>query len=308
MSNHPETKATLEVCMFGGASSLPILAAAELGIFEAAGLDVNIHLTRGSAELMEGLLDGTYDIVHAAPGNFIAWRDRTAAPITAWLGGTSGPIRLIAARDVTELAGLAGREIAVDAVTSGFVSILRKMLRSAGLREEDVDLVPLGATSLRFDALMAGETSASMLTLPWSIQAARSGLQVIGDQEDVLPRLQGSCAASLEGWLDANGATADAYVRAISASLTWLNDARNAGDATALVVKHYDVASDIADEVRTAIMDPRTGWPPSGMIDPVGMEMVCELRTENGQPPAHPAEEYYTLEPYRRVFGFSLLD
>ena len=63
MSNHPETKATLEVCMFGGASSLPILAAAELGIFEAAGLDVNIHLTRGSAELMEGLLDGTYDIV-----------------------------------------------------------------------------------------------------------------------------------------------------------------------------------------------------------------------------------------------------
>ena len=298
----------VEICMFGGASSLPIIVASERGIFAASGLDVNVHLTKSSASLMEGLLDRTFDLVHAAPGNFIAWRDRTQAPIVAWLGGTSGPIRLLAQPSVATLSDLSGRDIGVDAVTSGFVSVLRKILRAGGVAEDDVDLVPLGATNLRFEALKAGTTSATMLTLPWAIVAEKAGFRVLAEQDDVLPRLQGSCAASLAPWLDDHHAIADAYVRALSASLTWLNDPKNAADATNIVKDYYNLDADVADDVRNAIMDPRTGWPPSGMIDPVGMEAVCQLRTENGQPPQAPAESYYTLEPYQRVFGFGMVD
>ncbi len=308
MTDHHENTTVIDVCMFGGASSLPIIVASERGMFAASDLNVNIHLTKSSADLMEGLLDGRFGLVHADPGNFIAWRDRTKAPVLAWLGGTSGPIRLIAQPSISNLRELAGRDIAVDSITSGFVSVLRKILRTAGLDEDDVELVPLGATALRFEALNAGTTSATMLTLPWAIVAQRAGFQVLADQDDVLPRLQGSCAASLAPWLDDHSSVADAYLRAISASLTWLNDPSNSADATALVEDHYGIDADVADDVRRAIMDPRTGWPPSGMIDPVGMELVCQLRTENGQPPEGPANMYYTLDPYLRVFGFGMLD
>ena len=61
----------LRVCLFSGASSLPIRIADHLGLLSAAGFATELHLTKGSKQLMEGLLDGRYDVVHAAPDNFI---------------------------------------------------------------------------------------------------------------------------------------------------------------------------------------------------------------------------------------------
>jgi ABC-type nitrate/sulfonate/bicarbonate transport system substrate-binding protein len=297
----------LRVCTFAGASSLPLFVAADRGLFDAVGLDVELVATRSSDELMTGLLEERFEIVHAAPDNYITWRDRTNAPIVAWIGGTSGPISLVAARDVATVADLRGREIAVDAVASGFVSVLRKILRQAGLAEEDVALVPIGATNLRFEALRDGRTSATMLTLPWSVLAAEAGCNVLADQRDVLPRLQGSCAASLQPWLEANDRAADAYLRALVAALTWSYAPAHAGAIRDLIAARYGVDARHAEAVRVALLDPVAGWPPSAFIDPVGMDLVCELRTENGQPPAQPPDAYYTLAPYGRVLGTTLV-
>ena len=123
----------LRICLFSGASSLPIRVADHMGMFERAGLAADHHLTRGSRELMEGLLAGRYDVVHAAPDNFIDWRDRTGADIVAWIGGASGPLQLIGSPEVAGVGDLAGRGIAVDSPESGFVSILMMILRAGGL-------------------------------------------------------------------------------------------------------------------------------------------------------------------------------
>ena len=68
--------------------------------------------------------------------------------------------------------------------------------------------------------------------------------------------------------------------------------------------RRYAVDAELAEEVRAAFTDPRTGWPPSALIDLAGIAAVCELRAENGQPPLHAPATYVSLEPYRRVFGF----
>ena len=150
----------LRVCLFNGASSLPIRIADHLGLLSAAGFATELHLTKGSKQLMEGLLDGRYDVVHAAPDNFIEWRDRTGADIVAWIGGTSGPLQLIGAPELLKVDDLAGHEIAVDSPTSGFVSVLRKILRAGGLATEEVTFVQRGSTQIRYEVLMSGETSA----------------------------------------------------------------------------------------------------------------------------------------------------
>ena len=299
-------RASLRVCTFAGASSLPLFVALERGLFEASGLDVELVATRSSDELMGGLVDRRFEIVHAAPDNFIAWRDRTGAPIVAWIGGTSGPISLVAGPDVAAVSDLRGREIAVDAVASGFVSVLRTILRRAGLTETDVALVPIGATNLRFEALRDGRTSATMLTLPWSILAEEAGCRVLADQRDVMPRLQGSCAASLEPWIAANPDVADAYLRAIVAALTWAYAPGHEVPVRALIAARYGIEDRHAEVVRSALLDPVAGWPPSAFIDPAGMDLVCRLRTENGDPPASSTDAYYTLEPYGRVLGLGL--
>ena len=299
---------TLRVSTFAGASSLPLYVAAERGFFARAGIDVELVVTRSSDELMSGLLDGQYQVVHAAPDNFVAWRDRTGTPIVAWVGGTSGPIVLVGRPGIASVAELAGRAIAVDAPTSGFVSVLRKILRTAGVDPASVRLEPLGATHLRAAALREGRTDASMLTLPWSAAAARDGLPILADARAVAPRLQGSCGGSLQPWLEAHQARADAYLRAIVAALTWLGGPDSHGPARALLEQRYGIEPELAETVRAAFTDPTTGWPASAAIDPAGMDAVLELRIENGVPPREPAAAYVDLRPYRRVLGFGLLD
>jgi len=298
---------TLHVSTFAGASSLPLFVAAELGLFARAGIDVELVATKSSDELMSGLLDGRHEIVHAAPDNFVAWRDRTAAPIVAWLGGTSGPIVLVGRPGIASVAELAGRSIAVDAPTSGFVSVLRKILRTAGVDPASVRLDPLGATHLRAAALREGRTDASMLTLPWSAAAAREGLPILADARTVAPRLQGSCGGSLQPWLTAHATEADAYLRAIVAALTWLGLPESHAPARTLLEKRYGIEPELAETVRAAFTDPTTGWPASAAIDRAGMEAVLELRIENGTPPREPAAAYIDMDPYRRVLGFGLL-
>jgi ABC-type nitrate/sulfonate/bicarbonate transport system substrate-binding protein len=269
---------SVRVCTFAGASSLPLVVAEEVGLFRAAGLDVELIQTRSSDELMTGLVDGTYQVVHAAPDNFIVWRDRMGAPIVAWIGGASGPLALVGRAGLRDLSELRGGRIAVDAPTSGFVSILRKLLREAGIDIEAISLDALGATNLRAAALREGRTDATMLTLPWSAAARRDGLPILAE-------------------------TADAYLRAIVAALTWLAMPTNPEAARDLLSRHYGIEPDLAEEVRAAFADPRSGWSPSAFPDPAGIAAVCELRAENGQRPASPPDTYLDLAPYRRVLG-----
>jgi NitT/TauT family transport system substrate-binding protein len=299
---------TLRVCTFAGASSLPLLVADERGLFTAAGLDVELVQTRSSDELMGGLLDGRFGVVHAAPDNFIAWRDRTGAPIVAWIGGASGPLALVAQPGIASVAELRGRVIAVDAPTSGFVSVLRKILRDQGIAPEEVTLEPLGATHLRAQALREGRADATMLTLPWSAAAVRDGYPVLADGRSAVPRLLGGTGGSLQPWLAAGPDTADAYLRALVAALTWLQLPESRAPACELLTRRYDIDEELAEEVRAAFTDPRGGWPPSAFIDPAGMAAVAALRTDNGQPPREPVDAYVDLGPYRRVLGFGLLE
>lgn len=298
----------LRVSTFAGAASLPVYAALDRGYFAACGLQVEIVETRSSADMMTGLVSGTFQIVHGSPDNVVAWRDRAGADIVAWIGLASGPVALAAAPDIGSLADLRGRPIAVDAPNSGFVSVLRRMLREAEVDPADVVLVPVGATEQRLEALRAGAARATLLTLPWLMSAVDDGFGVLAEQSMVAPRLQGSCGASLGDWLTDHRDAADAYLRAIVAALTWMHLPASRRSVVALVRERFELDDRQAAAVCDAFLDPSTGWPPTARIDPLGMELVCELR-EDGEAPAREApERYYTLDPYARVLGSSLID
>lgn len=296
----------ISVSVFQGISSLPVLIARDKGLFAKLGLSVEVTMTTKSSDLMSGLVDGAFQIVHASPDNFVEWRDRTHAPIVAWMGGASGPVSLVAKPSVGEIPQLAGQHVAVDAVASGYVSLLRRICRRHGLADTDLALDPLGNTKIRFDALLAGETAATMLTLPWATAAVEQGYRFLSDQYDVAPGLQGSAAASVATWATSNPETVDNYYRSICASVAWLQLADHA-TVSELIANHYSMPARHANAVRDALLNSVTGWPSSAKIDPRGFEVLCELRRENGQPPALDPDAYFTLEPYRRVLGFGLV-
>ena len=294
---------TVRVCFFPGAGVLPVLAAANNGMFSEAGLEVELIETRSSTDLMQGLIAGDYDIVHAAPDNFIAWADRTQSEVVAWIGGTSGPLTLVSAPDIADVAQLRGRSIAVDSPTSGFSSVLQTILHAAGLGPDDYHLDPIGATHLRYQALTRGDTVATLVSLPLSLQAEAEGFHLLADHTAVIPRFQGGAGGSLRGWLDGNTATADSYLASLQRSLTWLYAPNDPEDVIELVAELYEMERAQAAALCAAILDPVHGWPPSALIDTVGMEIVCELRASTIGPPALDPASYIDLDPYRRVMG-----
>jgi ABC-type nitrate/sulfonate/bicarbonate transport system substrate-binding protein len=298
---------SVRVCTFTGAAAVPIHVARERGYFAAAGLDVDIAETRGSNELMRGLLDGTFQVVHGAPDNVVAWSDREEVDIVAWIGLASGPVALVAGPEVAGIADLRGRRVAVDAPQSGFVSVLRRMLSDGGVAPDDVELAPIGATQLRYEQLRDHAVDATILTLPWLLNALDEGFRILAEQHDIVPRLQGSCGASTRTWLEGNGAAADAYLRGVVAALTWLYLPSSGGAVRELVRDRFGLSDRHAAAVCDAFLDPRTGWPPSARLDPAGMELVCALRASGDTPARQRPERYYTLDPYARVMGSSLL-
>ncbi len=148
----------VHISTFRGVSALPLEVARQHSLFFRNGLEVTISYTRSSDELMGGLLDGSFEIVHAAPDNFIACRDRTDAAIVAWIGGSSGPINLVARPEIGAIQELRGARLAVDARGSGWAPILIRLLSGAGLGPDDCELVTTGATPPLTDSLRQAQT------------------------------------------------------------------------------------------------------------------------------------------------------
>lgn len=301
LPDRPLPLGTVPVGTFGGASALPVLVAIEIGAFQRRGLVVQAVRAPGSSALRTGLADGTYLVVHAAPDNVIAWRDDTDLPVKAWIGGSNGPIALVAshARAVRDLRGA---RIAVDAPGSGFAPILRQILAGDGLAEADVLITSLGATRGRYEALRDGRVDATMLTLPWSTLAERDGATVLADHRAVAPDLLTSCGASLGPWLASadGGAQVAAYLGGYADAVAWLCDPANDAAAAAALALETGIEAGVARDVLAVMRDSAVGWPRGGMIRAAGMAAVATLRATVAGPPHEPVDAYLDLGPTGR--------
>jgi NitT/TauT family transport system substrate-binding protein len=294
----------VQVGTFGGASAFPLLVAERLGLFASVGLQVTTERTTDSGTLRRGLAEGRLRIAHLAPDNVLAWRDGAAGrqeplAVSAWLSGSNGPIALVARR-VTSIADLHGACIGVDARSSGFAPILRRLLAGAGVGEDDVELVELGATRGRAAALLEGRVDATMLTLPWISLATDAGAIVLADHRAVAPGLLTSCGASLDGWLDGEGRDlAPAYAAALDGAIAWLRGREVTDAAIGWLAEELGVATPVAAATLAVMVDPASGWPRRSAVTPGAMDAVWRLRAEAVGAPGQPPDAYLRPELLR---------
>src|SRR5262249_49411059 len=125
---------------FPGAPTLPIFAALERGLFDAAGITLNMSTTPSSAYQAEHLASGKFHVAGTAFDNIVAYVEgqgpvkmAEAPDFFAFMGATQIELAFITQPDIKDYADIKGKVLAMDALYTGFAFVLYDMLAKAGL-------------------------------------------------------------------------------------------------------------------------------------------------------------------------------
>jgi ABC-type nitrate/sulfonate/bicarbonate transport system substrate-binding protein len=263
----------------------PLVWADHLGTFAKHGIVVETTSTLSSDQIGQGLADGAWDVGIGAVDNVIAWNSERNADlrIVAQLERTI-VMRFCCAPGYADLPEVARDVIAVDSTTNGFVLVLYRALARAGIDWRRCRFDPVGGVRQRFEAMIAGKASSSILVPPFDEMASARGFKVLWRGEDIAPHYPGVVLAVGRRWLAANGETLRRYLAALLDANEWAARSGNAVAArTALATARYSAAAAarLVDEIVPGLAPSLAGWD-----EVVALRRECGLLPEPAPDPA----------------------
>ena len=299
----------LQLINFPGAPNLPIFVGMEKGFFESAGIAPVLNTTPSSTYQIENLVSGKYHIAGTAIDNVVAYTEgqgeillKDEPDVFAFMGATQLELSFVVSPDIKDFHDLRGKTIALDALTTGFAFILYRMLDNAGVRREDVTLVPVGATPERWRSVQDGGHAGTLTIEPFTSSTKAAGYNILETSAQTVDSYQGGCFAA-QRCLAANNR--DALLGFISGyldGLEWTLDPANREEGSQILLQNMPK---INPKTITMVMDklvsPKTGLTPKGQIDKKGFETVLELRSYYSGHALGDISKYLDLEPYRSI-------
>jgi ABC-type nitrate/sulfonate/bicarbonate transport system substrate-binding protein len=297
----------VSVVAFPSPHNWPIWVAQEKGYFDRNGIAVTLVAAPNSKFQLAGLIDGKFDVAMTGIDNVIAYMEgqgeastKKTADIFAFMGaGNAGFLQLVTVPEVKRYADLKGKQLSVDAMTTGYAFVLRKMLEKGGLKFSDVEFVSVGGLQERFQALMDKQQSGSLLISPMHAAAQARGFNLMADADDVLGNYQGTIFAARRSWASDNEAALVGYIRAYHTALDWLYDPLSKPEAVALLRKNMpNMPEAFANQTYEILLHPEKGLNRTGGLNIKGIATVLALRSEYGEPRKKltDAEKYYDLQ------------
>ena len=305
---------TLEVIVFAGGFNWPIWVAQKQGYFAQNGVGVHLMPTPGSEYQLKNLIEGKFDIGMTAIDNVIAYMEGQGEAkvdvkpdLVAIMGGDNGFLRLVSIPEIKTYDALRGKELTVDARTTGYAFVLEKMLQQHGLKDGDYSLVKAGGVLARFEDLMQQKHAGTLLLSPFEIAAQAKGFNLLGSAIDAFGgHYQGLVAATRRSWAKAHKAELVGYIRGYIAGLDWLYDPKNKEAAIALFRENLpSMSPELAAKSYDVLLDPKQGFTRNAAIDRAGVRTVLALRSEYGEPKKslNDPAKYIDLSYYRAARG-----
>src|SRR4051794_5474204 len=272
----------LKVKMFPGAQSLPVLAAAQAGLFARQGLAVEVLFTVNSDEQRNGLAKGEFQIAQSAVDNAVAMVELAGADVVIVAGGDSSMNELFVQPDVRSLAELKRHTLLVDAPDTAYALQLKKILLMGGLRSGvDYQIYPIGGTALRLKGLRENKSyKAAMLNLPFSLDARAAGLKSMGRATDLIGPYQANGAFVLRKWGVAHRDVLERYIAGLIEGTRWATAPANKEATVKILAERLKVSTDTAAKAWEMMIDPKFGIAKDARFDMQGFRNVLALRAE----------------------------
>src|SRR5262245_50179613 len=308
---HAQQSKPIELIVFPGGFNWPIWVAEEKGFFARNGVAVKVTPTPGSAFQLTNLIDGKFDVAITAIDNVIAYSEgQGAAPtketpdLVVFMGGDNGFLRLIAVPEVKAYADLKGKQISVDALTTGYAFVLQELLAKGGLKPDDCELVAAGGVLQRFQALMEKKHTATLLISPFEVNAEAKGFTRLANADDVLGAYQGLVGVTRRAWAKEREKDLVGYIRAYLAALDWLYEPSNRAEAVAILRKNLPTMTDeLAQRSYDILIHPARGFARRAELDVPGIKTVLTLRSKYATPPKPLTDpsKYLDLQYYTKA-------
>lgn len=277
--------------VFPGGFNWPIWTAQDRGYFADDGIEVTLTPTPNSVFQLKKLIEGQFDIAHTAIDNVVAYMEgqgeaelSTEPDLIAFMGGDNGFLALVTQPDIGSYAGLKGKTLSVDAMTTGYAFVLFDLLKRNGLASGDYALERAGGALERWQALQQKKHAGTMLVTPFDIMAKAAGLNVLQHAIEVYGHYQGVVGATRREWAKNNPRTLESYIRGYVAALAFLYDPGNRNESIAILRKNLpQMPEAVAAQCYVTMIAPN-GFSPAAELDPAGVRKVLELRSEYGRP------------------------
>ncbi len=196
-----------------------MILAEELGYFDAEGVDVELIHVGDTPLAVAALQAGEGDMANIASDSALLLVANGILDIRAVTSPNKFLPFLIACQDsVASVADMAGRTFGVNRVGSLDYGLSRMVMAANGLDTESVEYVPIGFSSVRGQALAAGQIDCTTVSIGvWLSIPDRTGLKILvpvapyGDAAPVVNKFNVVTAATLENRRD----DVEAVIRAL---------------------------------------------------------------------------------------------
>ncbi len=298
-----------DILQVGGFSGLGAATdvAKRNGFLEAENMTLEFDRVDTSIELMTNFISGKYDIIQTNADTIIAWTegqgiDKQTHDFIIIMGGYRGraPLELVVAPDILSIADLRGRVLAVDAINTGYSTMLVYMLREEGLVwKKDYELKSIGGGPMREEAMMKGEIIGGLV--PLNNELKQMGFHRLLTSLDYITDYARGVTAARPEWADQNEDLLVRYIRAMAGAINWLLDPENKQDAIASIMAANEISSTEALQIYEEAVNPTFGFIPNARIEPSGIEQILKLREVMGQmePPLPSPDKYIEARFYQ---------
>jgi ABC-type nitrate/sulfonate/bicarbonate transport system substrate-binding protein len=297
----------ISVVSFPSPHDWPIWIAQELGYFSRNGITVSLTPTPDSKFQLAGLIEGNFDIAMTGIDNVIAYtegqgevRTQQNPDLFAFMGASNkGFLRLVTSPEIKKYADLKGKQLSVDAQTTGYSFVLRELLKEGGLGAADVEFVSVGGLRQRYQTLVEHKYAGTLLISPLHAAAQQNGFNVLANVEDVLGHYQASVGAARRDWAKNNHVQLVGYIRAYMQAIEWLRNPKNKAEAIAILSKNMpNLSGAMVGQTYEMLLVQQDGLDPRAELDISGIETVLALRSEYGKPQKtlSNAGKYYDLQ------------
>ena len=290
----------IKMISFGSASNLPIWIAQDKGLFEKEGLKVERVTTRGSTEQFQDLMAGKYQFASTAFDNIVASAEGKGATkfenfdVVGILGVHSGMNTVVSAPALKNWTDIRGKTVSVDAVGSGYATVLYQILENKGVKRSEFNILAVGSTGERMKTLRDGRAQMAVISSPEDIYLQRDGFNILGDAASEIGDYQGSAYAVRRSYAQANPQIVISFARAIQNAHNLLR----ADEKTAMEVLRARV-KDMPEKDAVALlarMRGPHGFFPDAALSRKGIENVFKLRAGyTGEPAITNFDRYIDL-------------